>query len=139
MMISNSYGPLLYSLPLSLADKTYSVSEPEKPEQLEKRGLLDQVEPISEGGVSKRQETSGSPEVTPIDEEQDERFTLDGPTEFNHPASVESQRIIWIPQDALGIAQAEIKDLKKKNIFASTNNARMNEKGIVDVQGPPPG
>lgn len=136
-MVNESYGPLLYSLPLSLADKTYSVSEPEAASPTEKRGLLDQIGTTSESGAGKRQEISGSREAIVGEVEDEEHFTLDGPKEFNHPASVEPQRPIWIPRDALGLAQAEIEDLKKSDITALTTNSTMNEKGIVDVQGPP--
>ena len=63
----------------------------------------------------------------------------DGPTDFYHPASVEPQRVIWLPLDTLGIATKEEKDIRAMGIEVSTENARMNAKGHVDIDGRPPG
>jgi len=63
----------------------------------------------------------------------------DGPTDFNHPASVEPQRVIWLPVDQLGLGPAEAKALEQAGVEASTENATMDNKGVVDIQGHPPG
>jgi hypothetical protein len=63
----------------------------------------------------------------------------DGPTDFNHPASVEPQRVIWLPEDPLGLGPAEAKALEKAGVESSTENAVMDAEGHVDVQGHPPG
>jgi calcium permeable stress-gated cation channel len=63
----------------------------------------------------------------------------EGPTDFNHPASIEPQRIIWIPQDPLGLGDLETRDLNGKGVEASTENAFMDAKGHVDITGHPPG
>ena len=63
----------------------------------------------------------------------------DGPEDFTHPAAVEPQRVVWLPRDPLGLAQAEEKDLRNAGVEVSTENAEMNEKGHVELRGPPPG
>jgi hypothetical protein len=63
----------------------------------------------------------------------------EGPTDFNHPASVEPQRIVWIPQDPLGLGELEAQELQKEGVESSTENATIDADGHVDIQGPPPG
>jgi hypothetical protein len=63
----------------------------------------------------------------------------DGPEDFAHPAAVEPQRVVWLPRDPLGLAQAEEKELKGQGIEVSTENTVLDEKGHVDLRGPPPG
>jgi hypothetical protein len=52
---------------------------------------------------------------------------------------VEPQRIIWIPQDPLGLGELEAQELKKEGVESSTENATMDVSGHVDIQGHPPG
>ncbi|KAG8716258.1 hypothetical protein FRC09_015937 [Ceratobasidium sp. 395] len=63
----------------------------------------------------------------------------DGPEDFTHPAAIESQQVIWLPRDKLGLAQAEEAELKAEGIEVSTEHAEMDEKGHVGLTGPPPG
>ncbi|EKM58161.1 uncharacterized protein PHACADRAFT_26687 [Phanerochaete carnosa HHB-10118-sp] len=77
-------------------------------------------------------ETANPPEVKPVDEDA-------GPKEFYHPASVEPQRIVWIPEDQLGLAAEEEREIRDVGIRVSTEGAIMNEKGHVDIDSPPPG
>ena len=63
----------------------------------------------------------------------------DGPEDFTHPAAIEPQRVIWLPRDPLGLAEAEERELKSQGIEVSTENAVMDEKGHVELKGPPPG
>jgi calcium permeable stress-gated cation channel len=63
----------------------------------------------------------------------------EGPTDFNHPASVEPQRIVWLPQDPLGLSDVEVRELKGHNVEASNENANISGKGTVDIDGHPPG
>jgi len=94
---------------------------------------------VEDGGVKP------SPvEAKPKDEdaEEDEElhdFNLEGPNDFNHPASVETQRIIWIPDDELGLGKAEVEDMRKRGVEASLEKAEMDEKGKIRITGPPPG
>lgn len=61
----------------------------------------------------------------------------DGPEDFTHPAAAQPQQCIWLPCDPLGLATSE--ELKSQGIEVSTDNAEMNEKGHVELKGPPPG
>ncbi|KAG8707762.1 hypothetical protein FRC08_000307 [Ceratobasidium sp. 394] len=63
----------------------------------------------------------------------------DGPEDFTHPAAIEPQQVIWLPRDPLGLAQAEETELKAVGIEVSTENAVLDEKGNVELRGPPPG
>jgi len=63
----------------------------------------------------------------------------EGPTDFNHPASVEPQRIVWIPEDPLGLGELQARELNEEGVEASTENATMDVKGHVDIHGHPPG
>ena len=64
----------------------------------------------------------------------------DHPTDFYHPAVGEPIRPIWIPRDSLGlgIAEAEVRANKKAYISSGCRNAKMDEKGRVEVTGHPP-
>ncbi|KAI8969798.1 DUF221-domain-containing protein [Trametes punicea] len=61
-----------------------------------------------------------------------------GPKDFYHPASVEPQPIIWIPRDPLGLGEAEERAIREAGIKVSTKDAVMDNKGHVDISGPPP-
>lgn len=63
----------------------------------------------------------------------------EGPTDFNHPAAVEPQRIVWIPADPLGLGAIESKALNQAGVEASTEHATMDGKGHVDIDSHPPG
>lgn len=63
----------------------------------------------------------------------------EGPTDFNHPASVEPQRIIWIPRDPLELSTREVEQLNAEGVEASAENATIDAGGHVDIQGHPPG
>ncbi|KAG8794642.1 hypothetical protein FRC12_022951 [Ceratobasidium sp. 428] len=63
----------------------------------------------------------------------------DGPEDFTHPAAIEPQQVIWLPRDKLGLAQAEEAELNAEGIEVSTEHAEMDEKGHVELTGPPPG
>ncbi|KDN34824.1 hypothetical protein RSAG8_12122, partial [Rhizoctonia solani AG-8 WAC10335] len=63
----------------------------------------------------------------------------EGPEDFTHPAAIEPQRVVWLPKDLLGVAEAEEKELKQQGIEVSTEHAVMDEKGHVELTGPPPG
>jgi len=150
LLIVNSYGPLKSALPLSLADKTYDANNqnqseedlsPEssgKPLPPDPRTSQDAAN-VEDGGVK-----SSPIEAKPKDEdaEEDEElhdFTIEGPNDFNHPASFETQRIIWIPDDELGLGKAELEDMRNRGVEASLEKAEMDEKGKIRITGPPPG
>jgi len=149
MVIANSYGPLETALPLSLADKTYDASNPNQSEEdLEPepsgKSVSDprtsQDAAIAESGGLERVPVEGKPKDEEAEEDEElHDFTLDGPKDFNHPASVETQRIIWMPDDSLGLGKAEVEDLKMRGVQASLEKAEMDERGKIKITGPPPG
>ncbi|KAJ9102196.1 hypothetical protein QFC20_005025 [Naganishia adeliensis] len=57
---------------------------------------------------------------------------------FAHPASKEPQRIIWLPEDELGLAVAEVQDNQSIGILSTTKDAVLDNKGKVEIYGPPP-
>jgi len=61
-----------------------------------------------------------------------------GPRDFTHPALLPA-RIVWIPQDTLGLGEEEASDIRSRGIDVTTRGAYMNEKGTVDVDTYPPG
>jgi len=152
LLITDSYGPLKSALPLSLADKTYDASQPDQsgedeedpaPESTAKsapdsRPGQDDAS-VEHGGI-----TPAPVEAKPKDPEAEEDeelhdFNDEGPKDFNHPASVETQRIIWVPSDDLGLGRAEVEDMKTRGIEGSLEKAEMDEKGNIKITGPPPG
>ena len=160
MVINNSYGPLLYSLPLTLAPRSYGmtagVSHKDKDvpgqddgdfggteESLQQDGekpksKVDDLPPVAvEGTVQSNRGPEPSKEYgtsVPVEGKRNE-----GPTDFNHPASIEPQRIIWIPADPLGLGEIEAKALNAAGVEASTEHATMDDKGHVDIDSHPPG
>ncbi|WWC69648.1 uncharacterized protein I206_103591 [Kwoniella pini CBS 10737] len=60
------------------------------------------------------------------------------PKAFFHPATKEQQRIIWLPDDELGLCKAEIERNEKEGVRSSSKGAWLNDKGKVQITGPPP-
>ncbi|KAI0350828.1 DUF221-domain-containing protein [Trametes cingulata] len=83
----------------------------------------------------------GAPGVERTEEQESSIRGVDedaGPKDFYHPASVEPQPIIWLPRDPLGLGEAEERAIREAGIKVSTKDARMDGKGHVDIEGPPP-
>ena len=132
-----------------MADKTYDANNPNQSEEDVSPKSSDKPLPdprtsqdaagVEHGGVKP------SPvEARPKDDEAEEDeelhdFTIEGPKDFNHPASVETQRIIWIPDDELGLGKAEVEDMKQRGMEASLEKAEIDERGKIRITGPPPG
>ena len=74
--------------------------------------------------------SSPSPSTRPMKAE--------GPTDFSHPAAVEEQRIIWLPEDPLGLIHEIKRELTSHNILYSTEGAEIDSKGCVNVTMAPP-
>ena len=66
------------------------------------------------------------------------RMLTDDEYGFAHPALTRPQRVVWMPQDTLGLAHAEEEACRTAGVEASSHYAVMNEKGDVDIEGPPP-
>ena len=142
IMINQSYGPLLKYLPLSLADKAHI-------EEAQITGR-DSSSTSGEGNAGKRSiDTAEGSEKSGragsirsnIDGDGAARHGATEPDidDFYHPATVEPQRIVWIPADRLGLHKDEERGCIEAGVDASSVNARMDEKGRVEVDGPPPG
>lgn len=120
-------------MPLTLADKMYN---PEVASQ--------QAGPSSEAGGAMSDKASS--------EEQFHNILSIGSREelaaadleeldlgFAHPAISEAQRTIWLPNDALGLAEVEQRGCQEAGVDASVGpNATMDDNGKVDVTGSPP-
>lgn len=149
MIINDSYDPLVKALPLSHAHRTFRHPEP----SLELQG-------VDAGSGSKNKETVDSdngpssadkPRASTSSESDDEHIpesdydnaffarTPDGTEDygFAHPAASRPQRIVWIPDDSLGLGREEVQANKEAGVKATTQDAKMNESGKVDVTGPP--
>ena len=115
--MNNSYGPLKNAIPLSLARQTAApvlpTSDTRKPGEA-------RIDDAAAGGS----ETDAAPGTY---------------EEFVHPAAVEPQQVVWLPRDALGLADQEVAACRAHGVDASTAGAWMDAKGHVDVEGAPPG
>ncbi|KAH9941598.1 uncharacterized protein BXZ73DRAFT_97988 [Epithele typhae] len=78
-----------------------------------------------------RSRRTSASSIAPIDEEA-------GPKDFYHPASVEPAPVVWLPRDPLGLGEAEARACREAGVEVSTVDAVMDDKGHVDIQGPPP-
>ncbi|KAL5522727.1 hypothetical protein ACEPAG_8745 [Sanghuangporus baumii] len=117
--LNRAYNPLIRALPLTRADDSYKEIEASIKSFSDERLGLDQLQRTGSYDLKKH----------------------DQPTDFYHPATAEPIRAIWIPQDSLriGIAESEVRTNKKAGISSGCRNAKMNEKGRVEVFGHPPG
>jgi hypothetical protein len=57
---------------------------------------------------------------------------------FAHPAASRPQRIVWLPLDPLGLVKEEVKANREAGVDVAVQDAVMNEKGKVEILGPPP-
>ncbi|KAH8834007.1 hypothetical protein DL96DRAFT_1491150 [Flagelloscypha sp. PMI_526] len=116
IIFNNSYAPLYYALPLSLSDKTYTPPAPTNSESQE--GIVTESAQI--------QDT--------YERLDDEKYG------YAHPCVSRPQRIIWIPEDDMGLWKGEVEGCRKDGVLADLGGgAKMNAKGKVDVEGPGPG
>ena len=180
MILNDSYGPLLRSLPLSLVDRASqdevndtddnSVDKKtgddafstgvdiavsgggEPPAPTRRNGARGTLPPLS-GKIPFSDNNPEISEITPTNDnlndgaqqkpgdkqpegEPSERYG--GLRDFTHPA-LDPARIVWIPQDTLGLGEEEARDIRSRGIDVATRGAYMNEKGAVDVDTYPPG
>ncbi len=136
-------------MPLTLADSSYNRAEPENPTTTDApRPLLSSSEniksidyadvsthpshqPVNEGGTSLRDGANGKePSPSPLTK----LFKGEGAADFSHPAAVEEQPAIWLPKDRLGLVKEIERDLDSHDILHSTECAKMDAKGRVDVE-----
>ncbi|CAE6528316.1 unnamed protein product [Rhizoctonia solani] len=153
-VINDSYNTLLYPLPLTLAHKSHGMlrehhssqddeAVPDEDELHERdfgrqsssdsaaRPLTKNGEPLTAEQQAKLDKLKNGPSMR-------QGKHNDGPKDFTHPAAFEPQRVVWILRDPLGVAEAEEHGLKSHGIEVSTENAVIDEKGHVELTGPPP-
>ncbi|KAJ7664278.1 hypothetical protein B0H17DRAFT_991245 [Mycena rosella] len=141
-LINDSYGPLTHALPLSLAEETSSAAAPierawtgkgsEAHEMVETKnhyGFTTSVHEIEAYEELPAQQNSGS-RAAGLESEEEYGFT--------HPAASRPQRVVWLPRDRLGLAEEEERACREAGVDVSLRDAEMNEKGKVDITGPPP-
>lgn len=87
---------------------------------------------VASTASAKPRSTANPEEIRPVDEDA-------GPKEFYHPASVEPQRVVWLPRDRLGLAAEEERAIRDAGILVSSEGAVMDDKGHVDISAAPPG
>lgn len=163
-MINNSYGPLISALPLSIADKTYnaegSLEDVNVRSSDEKRRdtidsaigastsqpgpsqFLGPESPVQTQSIIKRTHSTDSlSDPIPDAYFDDFRFSqhADGTVDygFAHPALARPQRVVWIPDDTLGLGKEEVKANEASGVLATTAGASMDEGGSVKVDAPP--
>lgn len=145
MMINDSYGPLIHSLPLSLADRTgeeptRSSETPRESEESrdneKKAAVISDLEAQEDVGVGS---TKGKGAASPSsDDEADIKPREQPDYGFAHPAASRPQQTIWMAKDTLGLSAEEMAALRERGIDVSTVDAEMDAKGDVTIQGSPP-
>ena len=78
---------------------------------------------------SEARASSPSPSARPIRAER--------ATEFNQPAAIEGQRVVWLPKDPLGLVQEIEQELASWHILCSTEGAEMDSQGKFKVTSAP--
>jgi hypothetical protein len=143
MMINDSYGPLINSLPLSLADRlgeepSLASEAPREPDESrdvaaseKKAAIAADPEAQNITGVGQSTDGNGSDEPDMKPREQPDYG-------FAHPAASRPQRTVWMANDTLGLSAEEVAAIRERGIDVSTADAKMDAKGNVTIQGPPP-
>ncbi|RXK37761.1 hypothetical protein M231_05010 [Tremella mesenterica] len=57
---------------------------------------------------------------------------------FFHPATKEPQPVLWLPRDELGLCEAEIEANAAAGVESTCKGSVLNQKGRVQISGPPP-
>ncbi|PKI85516.1 hypothetical protein MVES1_000346 [Malassezia vespertilionis] len=142
--LMNSYGPLLYGVPLDLvlasqnADKAEFGSDPQhmQPQQT----MLQQQLPEKDAYYMNSQgEMVCAPQAQGHVVQMEEPKQLGNKTEnqemhdaFLNPAQISKQVVQWYPNDNLGIGRAEAAADYKAGYKATVNHAYVTEKGKID-------
>lgn len=148
LTLNSGYGPLIDYLPLSVAQRIQDlhhdnsrVSQPHDEKRSkgheQDRSVYPPTGNKSDDGVPL---TRPSPHVGDHEYNSDRASTesLDD-NAFDHPATYEGYDTIWIPEDKHGFSRAEVDNTRQAGVDVSSDGARMNEKGTVDVSRAPPG
>ena len=152
-MINASYGPLISALPLSITDKAHKTEgSPEvdngRKSDDKRRDTVDSAldastsDAVQTQSLIQRTRTSDSSPDSKSDAYFDDRHFsrhTDGTVDygFAHPALARPQRIVWIPEDTLGLGKEEVETNEASGVLATTAGASMDESGKVAVTAPP--
>jgi len=149
LMINDSYGPLLHSLPLTLADyigEEHAVasdtpSAPEEPHDAvpgdKKASNAADLEAQHDAAAG--QSTDNGEDEASSDDEPDMKPREQTDYGFAHPATSRPQRTVWMAKDTLGLSAEEMAAIRERGIDVSCEDAEMDAKGDVTITGPPPG
>jgi len=93
---------------------------------------------IQEQPLVSRTRSNDSSPMSPIDDSYFSRHP-DGTLDygFAHPALTRPQRVVWIPEDTLGLGEEEVKANGEMGVLATTQGAKLDEKGRVEITRPP--
>ncbi|KIJ61898.1 hypothetical protein HYDPIDRAFT_176850 [Hydnomerulius pinastri MD-312] len=147
LIINNSFGPLISALPLSIADKTYK-SEPAPnpptsgPSTEKRKNTIDSGVSSSPIDTKDPRGSSSSSGQSNEPTDRDDAFFHkhpDGAVDygFAHPALSKPQRVVWIPDDSLGLGKEEVAANEEAGVKATLAHATMNGKGQVEISGTP--
>jgi hypothetical protein len=141
MMIDDSYGPLIQSLPISLADHIGQdhACAFQAPHVSESHNAVGDGTEASSPGVGRpRYSKERSKSRGRLRHELDITHREQNDYGFAHPAAAKPQQIVWMAQDVLGLSAEEAKALQERGINFSTEDAEMDAEGNVIIYGPPP-
>jgi len=142
MMINDSYGPLIHSLPLTLADQIGEeptrASEAPRDSDESPGGLVTEKAATAADTEATRSAKVGKSTDNEDDDEPDMQPREQPDYGFAHPAASRPQRTIWMAKDTLGLSTEEIAAIRERGIDVSDVDAEMDAEGNVTIQGPPP-
>lgn len=142
-MINNSYGPLISALPLSIADKTYKSEDVPETEHVrrsdEKRPDISDSPIDASTSVQRTHTTDSSSKQNAFFDDLHFLRHANGAVDygFAHPALARPQRIVWIPEDTLGLGKEEVLANEGSGVLATMMGASMDGVGHVEVHAPP--
>jgi len=157
VVINSGYGSLVSYLPLSLASQIGAVRNAQestrRSEESDDRAAIlgrafSQMDGSGREVIEMAEKSGARPAVDGTFEEVDAENHLEthasgpedfsNPHSFDHPSTYERQPIIWIPKDPTGLGEQEAKVNRESNVEATTEGAKMDEKGKVQIFKSPP-
>ncbi|KAG1716824.1 hypothetical protein ID866_346, partial [Astraeus odoratus] len=157
IIINDSYGPLISALPLSIADKTHKLDDGKLSSDARPSATTD---PTSSKKAKTNEDDSSDADAEEVERNFDDYYFQkyeDGTVDygFAHPAVSRPQRVVWIPDDSSarasggasadgetnrhrgGLGPAEVEANVAHGVLATSEGAKMNEKGRVEVSASP--
>jgi len=147
ILINNSYGPLIRALPLTIADRTDESGDSTAANNGQRGDTIDSAigesssDPRSKNLLQDPQSPDSAPDSKAAAFFDDLFFARhsDGTVDygFAHPALTRPQRVVWIPEDTLGLGKEETQANEASGVLATTSGASMDEAGKILITGPP--